>query len=65
MITAFGNGEQWQKAEQMYSNLQINGLKPNLFTYNAMITAYGDGEQWQKAEQMYADLQNNGLKANT
>jgi pentatricopeptide repeat protein len=39
MITAYGNGEQWQKAEQMFAELQNKGLKADLITYSAMITS--------------------------
>jgi pentatricopeptide repeat protein len=56
MITAYGNSEQWQKAEQMYFELQNKGFHPNLITYNALITAYGFNEQWLKAEQTSIEL---------
>jgi pentatricopeptide repeat protein len=61
MITAYGDGGQWQRAERLFSDMQSNGLQPNDITYNAMITAYGSSGEWQKAEQLYEQLQSTEL----
>jgi pentatricopeptide repeat domain-containing protein 1 len=62
MISAYGSGKQWQKAEQMFEEMQRIGVEPSVVVYSAMITAYGKGDQWQKAEQVFVQLQSRGLE---
>eukprot|EP00953_Heterococcus_sp_UTEX-ZZ885_P019758 11027-Heterococcus_DN1.PRE.1 len=66
MLTAYGEGGQWKKAEELFADvLHSRSAEPTLVTFNVMITAYGNGKQWQKAEQMFTDvLQSDALQPN-
>jgi pentatricopeptide repeat protein len=49
MMSAYGNGGQWAKAEPLLARMRAAGVKPDAFTYNALIAALGAGGQWKRA----------------
>jgi pentatricopeptide repeat protein len=46
MISAYGNSGKWQKAEELFAELQSKKWKPELITFSAMLSAYGKSGQW-------------------
>lgn len=49
MLSAYGNGGQWAKAEPLLERMKAAGVKPTAVTYNTLIAAYGAGGQWKRA----------------
>ena len=51
-------GVQWQKAGEVFDEMQSQGCTPDVVTYTALISAYEKGGQWRRAlaafEQMRA-----------
>ena len=51
-------GVQWQKAAEVFEEMQTQGCTPDVVTYTALISAYEKGGQWRRAlaafEQMRA-----------
>lgn len=51
-------GVQWQKAAEVFEEMQGQGCTPDVVTYTALISAYEKGGQWRRAlgafEQMRA-----------
>jgi len=62
MISACEKGGQWQKAFELFDELQRRGLEPEIITYNAMISNCEKGGQWEKALELFDELQQRGLK---
>ena len=60
MISAFGNGEQWERAERAFMEMREAGLQPDTVTYSALISAFSNGEQWEKAERASEEMQEAG-----
>jgi pentatricopeptide repeat protein len=62
MTTVHGSSGQWQKALQLFDGMQIQGLKPNTDTYNAVITACGRSGQWQHALRVFNNMKLAGVQ---
>jgi pentatricopeptide repeat protein len=65
LISAYGEGRPWQKAEEAHEQMQETGLTPNDRTYSSLISAYDKGGQWQKAEGAYERMQAAAVKRAT
>jgi pentatricopeptide repeat protein len=49
MIDVLCAGAQWERARQVFEQMQQQGCTPDVVTYTALISAYERGGQWQRA----------------
>jgi len=45
LISAYDEGEQWQKADEAFKQMQAAGVTPDVVTYSSLISAYDKGER--------------------
>lgn len=50
LVTAAG--AQWEKAQEVFEQMQAAGCRPDVVTYTALIQAYERGQQWRRALQV-------------
>ena len=55
-------GGQWQKASEMFQQMQQQGLTPDVVTYTAVISAYEKGGQWRLALSAYEQMRDRGCR---
>ena len=55
-------GGQWQKASEMFAQMQQQGLTPDVVTYTAVISAYEKGGQWRLALSAYEQMRERGCR---
>lgn len=55
-------GGQWQKAAEMFQQMQRQGLTPDVVTYTAIISAYEKGGQWRLALSGYEQMRERGCR---
>eukprot|EP00634_Sargassococcus_sp_CCMP2135_P012608 CAMPEP_0198658416 /NCGR_PEP_ID=MMETSP1467-20131203/25030_1 /TAXON_ID=1462469 /ORGANISM="unid. sp., Strain CCMP2135" /LENGTH=61 /DNA_ID=CAMNT_0044394677 /DNA_START=1 /DNA_END=182 /DNA_ORIENTATION=+ len=61
MISACEKGGQWQKAFELFDELQQRGLEPSEVVYGAVISACAKkGGQLDRAFELFAELQQRG-----
>jgi pentatricopeptide repeat domain-containing protein 1 len=44
-----GVGAQWEKASEVFEEMQSQGCTPDVVTYTALISSYEKGGQWRRA----------------
>ena len=49
-------GAQWEKARQVYEQMQSNGCQPDVVTYTALVSAYERGGQWLLALEAFEEM---------
>ena len=54
LITALAQGAQWQKAGEVFEQMQGQGCHPDVVTYTALISAFEKGGQWRLALEVRA-----------
>merc|ERR1719399_1298670 len=64
LISVSIKGRQWQRALDLFEEMQSHGLQADVITYNATISACGQGRQWQRAVGLFEEMQSHGLQAN-
>ena len=52
----------WHEALKLLAEMQAQGLKPDVITYNAAISACGKGSQWHEALELLAEMECRVLK---
>lgn len=52
LITAVAQGGQWQKAAEVFEQMQAHGCTPDVVTYTALISAFDKGGQWRLSLQV-------------
>ena len=62
ICSALGAGGQWQKAGEMFQQMQRQGLTPDVVTYTAIISAYEKGGQWRLALSSYEQMRERGCR---
>ena len=62
-ISACENGEQWQRAAALLSEMWDTRLELNVISYNAGISTCEKGEQWQRALALLSEMGEAVLKA--
>lgn len=55
-------GCQWEKASEVFAQMQQSGCRPDVVTYTALIGAYEQGGQWLKALQAFQQMQSQGCE---
>mmetsp|Transcript_40218 Transcript_40218/g.79274 ORF Transcript_40218/g.79274 Transcript_40218/m.79274 type:complete len:89 (+) Transcript_40218:1-267(+) len=52
-------GSQWEKALEVFQEMNRRGVEPNTVTFNALISAMGKapgGSQWERAVEVFEEL---------
>ena len=49
-------GAQWEKANEVFEEMQSQGCTPDVVTYTALISSYEKGGQWRRALQAYNQM---------
>ncbi len=52
LITAVAQGGQWEKAAEVFEQMQAHGCTPDVVTYTALIAAFDKGGQWRLSLQV-------------
>ncbi|XP_071719953.1 pentatricopeptide repeat-containing protein At3g59040-like isoform X1 [Rutidosis leptorrhynchoides] len=60
LITAYGKGGDFNKAERVFSYINKMGYTPSVISYTALMEAYGKGGQSNKAETIFRRMQSSG-----
>ena len=62
--TVFCNdvGAQWEKAAELFEQMQSKGCKPDSVTYGGLILAYEKGGQWRQALAAFDQMKNNNCR---
>jgi pentatricopeptide repeat domain-containing protein 1 len=55
-------GNQWQRAEQLFKDMQVAGCTPDVVTYTALISALERSGRWLRAYQVFQDMTARGCK---
>ncbi|CAK0836621.1 unnamed protein product, partial [Prorocentrum cordatum] len=63
-ISACEQGEQWQRALALLSEMREVKLEPNVISYSAGISACEKGEQWQRALALLSEMREAKLEPN-
>lgn len=66
LLTALGNGNQWERAVEMLRLMQTpewGSVQPNAYTYSALLKSLGEYGQWQLAETVFSYLEHQVLSA--
>ena len=63
LITALGQGGQWEKAQKIFDQMGSRNCKPDVVTYTALISAMEKGGQWRLALKAYEQMRKQGCKA--
>ncbi len=50
-------GGHWEKASELFEQMQTQGCKPDSITYCGLITAYERGGQWRRALKAFEQMQ--------
>ena len=61
MISACEDG-QWEKAFDLFTELQQRNLEPDIQVYNALISACFKSKQWGKGNELFDEAKRRGLK---
>eukprot|EP00439_Symbiodinium_sp_Y106_P029180 s397_g3.t1 len=56
MIKMYADTKRVHQAEQLFEEMQRNGVSPNLITYNTMISAYGAVSMAEKARETFDSI---------
>lgn len=49
-------GAQWEKAAEVFEEMQNQGCTPDVVTFTALISAYEKGGQWERALTAYEHM---------
>jgi len=49
-------GAQWEKASEVFEEMQAQGCTPDVVTYTALISSYEKGGQWRRALAAYNQM---------
>ena len=55
-------GAQWEKAAELFEQMQTRGCKPDSVTYGGLILAYEKGGQWRKALAAFEQMKQNNCR---
>ena len=55
-------GAQWEKAAELFEQMQAKGCKPDSVTYGGLILAYEKGDQWRRALAAFEQMKNNNCR---
>lgn len=55
-ISALSKGQQWEKALELFRELEASGSTPSIVTYNATMTALEKGLQWERALDLFDEM---------
>ncbi len=55
-------GAQWEKAVELFDQMQAKGCKPDSVTYGGLILAYEKGDQWRRALAAFDQMKNNNCR---
>ena len=56
------SGGQWEKATEVFEQMNSQGCTPDVVTYTSLISSYERGGQWQKALQAFHKMCLQGCK---
>ena len=56
------SGAQWEKAVELFDQMQAKGCKPDSVTYGGLILAYEKGDQWRRALAAFDQMKNNNCR---
>lgn len=65
LITALGQGAQWEKAQEVFEQMQAQGCQPDVVTYTALISALEKGGQWRLAVSSFERMRRQGCRADS
>lgn len=65
LITALGQGAQWEKAQEVFEQMQIQGCSPDVVTYTALISSLEKGGQWRSALDAFERMRKQGCRADS
>ena len=60
-ISALSKGQQWEKALELFRELEASGSTPSIVTYNATMTALEKGLQWERALDLFDEMKSKDL----
>lgn len=60
--TPHAAGAQWEKAVELFDQMQAKGCKPDSVTYGGLILAYERGDQWRRALAAFDQMKNNNCR---
>ena len=63
LITALGQGAQWEKAQEVFEQMQAQGCPPDVVTYTALISSLEKGGQWRLAVGAFERMRRQGCRA--
>jgi pentatricopeptide repeat protein len=63
-ISACTTGGQWEKALDLFREMQSRGIDPDVITFSAAISACEKGRQWEKALDLFREMQSRGIDPN-
>ena len=55
-------GAQWEKAVELFEQMQAKGCKPDSVTYGGLILAFEKGSQWRRALAAFDQMKNNNCR---
>lgn len=55
-------GAQWEKAMELFEQMQAKGCKPDSVTYGGLILAFEKGNQWRRALAAFDQMKNNNCR---
>ena len=55
-------GAQWEKASEVFEQLQVQGCTPDVVTYTALISAYERGGEWRRGLQAFEQMRSQGCR---
>jgi pentatricopeptide repeat protein len=56
------SGAQWEKAVELFDQMQSKGCKPDSVTYGGLILAYEKGDQWRRALAAFDQMKSNNCR---
>ena len=56
------SGAQWEKAVELFDQMQSKGCKPDSVTYGGLILAYEKGGQWRRALAALDQMKSNNCR---
>jgi len=56
------SGAQWEKAVELFDQMQTKGCKPDSVTYGGLILAYEKGGQWRRALAALDQMKSNNCR---
>jgi pentatricopeptide repeat domain-containing protein 1 len=62
VISACEKGAQWQRAVEVFEEMETARVKPDDITYNALISACEKGAQWERAVEVFEEMKAAGVQ---